>query len=388
MFKILSRIPSRVILRSKMVISVEFPQKSHYSGQRAVALRSRKPKSTAREAQFFVDSKKVRAIGGKGGDGCISLLQIWANDRAGPDGGDGGNGGHVIFQASHEIRDLQAVGSVVRAADGENGQNKDCHGKCADHTIIQVPLGTIFRDESGRIVGDLGREGLMFIAARGGAGGKGNHFFVSDTIQAPRVCQYGAEGENIPYLVEVQSIAHIGLLGMPNAGKSTLLRAITRAKPKVAPYPFTTLKPHLGMVHYDDYVQIAIADLPGLIPGSHKNRGLGIQFLKHVERCNTLLFILDVSAVEPWKHFEQLQYELSQFNKALMKRTQIIVANKIDLPESVENLRELRRRVNVPILEISAKNGTNLNTLLSKIRQIYDDATAAKEAGQEEVKAK
>lgn len=331
------------------------------------------------QVQHFVDAKRVRAIGGKGGDGCISFLQLWSNDRAGPDGGDGGNGGHVIFQAFPGVRDLQSVGSVVRGEDGENGQNKDCHGKCADHTIVKVPLGTIFRDPSGRIVGDLGREGVMFVAARGGAGGKGNHFFVSDTIQSPKVCQYGAEGENLAYFVEVQSIAHIGLLGMPNAGKSTLLRAITRARPKVAPYPFTTLKPHLGIVHYDDYVQIAIADLPGLIPGSHRNRGLGIQFLKHVERCSTLLFILDVSSEQPWTHFEQLQFELQQFNPALLERTQIIVANKIDLPESEENLRLLRQRVKVPILEISAKNGTNLNTLLSKIREIYDDVTAAKE---------
>ncbi|XP_059622732.1 mitochondrial ribosome-associated GTPase 2 [Phlebotomus argentipes] len=374
MLKLISRLSSRSLLKRSTVISVEITQKSHLSDKRPAALRSRKAKSSTKEVQYFVDAKRVRAIGGKGGDGCISFLQLWANDKAGPDGGDGGNGGHVIFQASIGVRDLQNVGSVVTGESGENGRNKDCHGECAKHTIVPVPLGTIFRDLSGQIVGDLGREGLMFIGARGGAGGKGNHFFISDTIQAPKVCQYGAEGENISYQVEVQSIAHIGLLGMPNAGKSTLLRAITRARPKVAPYPFTTLKPHLGIVHYDDYVQIAIADLPGLIPGSHRNRGLGIQFLKHVERCNTLLFILDVSVVEPWQHFEQLQFELSQFNPDLLKRTQIIVANKIDLPESEENLKLLRQRVKVPILEISAKNGTNLNTLLSKIREIYDAA--------------
>ncbi|GAB0093949.1 mitochondrial ribosome-associated GTPase 2 [Sergentomyia squamirostris] len=376
MIRILTKLPTKEFLRKTATVTVEFSQKLLFSEHRAVALRSKKPKSSTKEVQHFVDAKRVRTIGGKGGDGCISFLQLWANDKAGPDGGDGGNGGHVIFQATTSVRDLQKVPSVVRGENGENGMNKDCHGKCAEHTIVKVPLGTIFRDLAGSIVGDLGREGLMFVGARGGAGGRGNHFFISDTIQSPQVCQYGAEGESLSYLVEVQSIAHIGLLGMPNAGKSTLLRAITRARPKVAPYPFTTLKPHLGIVHYDDYVQIAIADLPGLIPGSHRNRGLGIQFLKHVERCSTLLFIVDVSANEPWTHFEQLQFELSQFNEALLDRTQIIVANKIDLPESEENLRILRDRVKVPILEISAKHGTNLNNLLTRIREIYDSVAA------------
>lgn len=165
-------------------------------------------------------------------------------------------------------------------------------------------------------------------------------------------------------------------IGLPNAGKSTLLRAITRAKPKVAAYPFTTLKPHLGMVEYDDYVQISIADLPGLIPGSHLNKGLGIQFLKHAERCAALMFILDASAAEPWTHFEQLQYEISQFSEELAFRPQIIVANKIDRPEAAANLVELRRRFEVersiPVVEISAKIGTNVAQLLGKVRTIYD----------------
>lgn len=161
-------------------------------------------------------------------------------------------------------------------------------------------------------------------------------------------------------------------IGLPNAGKSTLLRAITRAKPKVAPYAFTTLQPQLGMVHYDDYEQISIADLPGLIPGSHQNRGLGIQFLKHAERCKALLFIVDVSCEEPWNHFETLKFELAQFSEELANRPQIIVANKIDLPAADENLEELREMYDIPIIPISAKMGTNINTLLSDIRKLYD----------------
>lgn len=163
-------------------------------------------------------------------------------------------------------------------------------------------------------------------------------------------------------------------IGLPNAGKSTLLRAITRAKPKVAPYAFTTLKPHLGIVEYDDYVQISIADLPGLIPGSHQNKGLGIQFLKHAERCAALLFIVDASAAEPWTHYESLKYELQQFSPELAGRPQIIVANKIDLKgTSVDNVEELRRRYpKIHIMSISAKIGTNVTGLLHDVRQLYD----------------
>lgn len=234
---------------------------------------------------------------------------------------------------------------------------------------------------------------MMFVAARGGAGGKGNHFFVSNAEQAPQICEYGANGEDIAYVTELRSMANLGLvsfivlripyfiysfiilfqIGLPNAGKSTLLRAITRARPKVAPYAFTTLQPHLGIVHYDDYEQISIADLPGLIPGSHQNKGLGIQFLKHAERCAALLFIIDLSCEEPWKHFETLKFELSQFSEELVNRPQIIVANKIDVPEAQENLKTLKEMYDIPIVPISAKMGTNLNTLLADIRKLYDD---------------
>lgn len=162
-------------------------------------------------------------------------------------------------------------------------------------------------------------------------------------------------------------------IGLPNAGKSTLLRAITRARPRVAPYPFTTLQPHLGVVHYDDYEQISIADLPGLIPGSHLNKGLGIQFLKHAERCSVLLFIIDLSCEEPWNHFEQLRHEISMFSEELLTRPQVIVGNKIDVPEALMNLESMKEIYpEIPIVSISAKMGTNLSDLLSNIRRIYD----------------
>ncbi|CAG9822980.1 unnamed protein product [Phaedon cochleariae] len=344
-----------------------------YSQRVPQALRSKKPKSIRNTVQNFVDFKQLRALGGTGGDGCISFLSLFCNEFAGPDGGDGGNGGHVIFQSSHDIKDLNHVPTLVRALDGEKGYNKECHGKNAEHNVVPVPIGTIIKNADGKIVGDLSNEGLMFVAARGGAGGKGNRFFISDTEQAPKVCEFGAPGEDLEYTIEIKSMAHVGLIGLPNAGKSTLLRAISRARPKVAPYPFTTLKPHLGMVQYDDYEQIAVADLPGLIPDSHKNKGLGIQFLKHAERCMALLYIIDMSLPEPWLHLSTLQYELSQFSESLKHRPQIVIGNKVDLPEAKGKIEQMREHTHLPIIAISAKLGTNVAELLREIRVIYDE---------------
>ncbi|XP_054284353.1 mitochondrial ribosome-associated GTPase 2 [Macrosteles quadrilineatus] len=344
-----------------------------------VPLRSRKPKSKSHVVQSFDDMKAVRVVGGKGGDGCISFLQLWANEKAGPDGGDGGNGGHVVFMATHNVASLNHVRPILSGSSGEDGHNKDCHGKNANHTIIEVPIGTIIKDKNLRVVGDLDKEGAMFIAARGGAGGRGNAFFCSDTLQVPNIAQYGANGESLSYIVELRSMAHFGLLGMPNAGKSTLLQAISRARPKIAPYPFTTLKPHLGMVQYSDYEQIAVADLPGLIEGSHRNRGLGISFLRHVERCTALILLVDVSGAEPWEDVAVLRQELSYFSQELATRPQLLVANKIDVPGAEENLVALKEKLqDETILSLSAKMGTNVLALLKILRSIYDDSLKKK----------
>nr|XP_026498872.1 mitochondrial ribosome-associated GTPase 2 [Vanessa tameamea] len=339
------------------------------------ALRSLKSKSTRNNPQYYVDSCRVRTVGGNGGDGCVSFLSAWCKEHAGPDGGDGGHGGHVIFQATHSKKSLNHCNSVIQAKHGDKGTRKDCNGKNAQHIVVQVPLGTIIKDSTGCVVGDLEEEGTMFVAARGGAGGRGNKFFLTDTEQAPMVAEFGAIGETYQYTLEVRSMAHLGLIGFPNAGKSTLLRAITRARPTVAPYPFTTLRPHIGMVPYDDYEQVAIADLPGLIPGSHKNYGLGIQFLQHVERCRGLVFLLDGSA-QPAEQYATLTRELALYSSALAARPRAVVVNKVDLPGGRGAFERMSRR-GERVIGISAKTGANLEEFLRVVRSMYDaDAVA------------
>lgn len=298
----------------------------------AQPLRKLRRKSDCLKVKPMVDVKKIRAIGGKGGDGCISFLRLWVNDKAGPDGGDGGHGGHVLIEASTNVNSLEHVNVLLKGANGEKGHNKDCHGKNAKHTIIQVPVGTVVKSEN-TILSDLDKPGCMFVLARGGAGGKGNHFFTSDSLQAPLIAECGAPGEDNSYELEIKSVANFGLIGLPNAGKSTLLQAISRAKPVVAPYPFTTLKPYLGIVEYSDYEKISVADLPGLIEDSHKGRGLGLQFLRHAERCTCLVIVLDATN-EPLDALKLLQKELVTFSRNLAEKEQLVVINKIDLLES------------------------------------------------------
>ena len=321
---------------------------------------------------YFADTKTVRTVGGKGGSGCISFLQLWCNERAGPDGGDGGNGGHIIFEASKDVKNLNHISSSIYGEDGQCGRPKECNGKNANHTVVKVPVGTVIRNKQGFIIGDLDRERLMFVASRGGVGGKGNRFFTTEKQNSPRVCEHGPPGEDMVYILEMRSMADIGLIGFPNAGKSTLLNAISRARSKVAPYAFSTLHPHIGMVQYSDYFQLAIADMPGIIPGAHCSKGLGLQFLKHVERCSALVYVLDASAEAPWLHYESLVYELKKFNKMLAKYPKIVVANKIDHENAKKNLVELKRRVDENILAISAQDGTNLESFLYNLRLIYE----------------
>ena len=266
-----------------------------------IPLRAVKGKSTLNSVRHFVDWKAVTVCGGDGGDGSLSLCSLYANEFAGPDGGDGGCGGHVIFTANPAYRDLSHVKGTLIAARGGAGKARKQEGKDARHLVIQVPVGTVLRNLDEAMIADLDREGISFIAAKGGAGGKGNTYFKSSTRRKPEIAEVGGKGEVLEYTLELRTMADVGLIGFPNAGKSTLLTAISRARPKVAAYPFTTLNPHIGMVQYSDLTQLAVADLPGLLPGAHKNHGLGIAFLRHIQRCSLLLYVLDMGEDEPWR---------------------------------------------------------------------------------------
>jgi len=325
------------------------------------------------QARYFIDFKRIRASGGSGGNGCRSFMHLFANEFAGPDGGDGGNGGDVLFEADNNLTSLNGVKPLYSGENGARGRSRHCFGRNARPTVIKVPIGTFFRNEEGQIIADLKNSGDVFVAARGGLGGKGNHFFMTNDNKAPTEWQEGSKGEEKLMYAELRIIAHIGMVGFPNVGKSTLLRSISRARPKVAEYPFTTLYPHVGVIEYKDYEQVFVADIPGLIPGAHLNRGLGCSFLRHIERCGCLLYVIDLSATEPWTQLDTLRYELEQYQPGLSGRPHIIVANKLDLPTSARNLEELRARFQDScLIALSAKEKTNVDALIKQLRVMYD----------------
>ncbi|KAK3799136.1 hypothetical protein RRG08_051411 [Elysia crispata] len=358
-----------------------------------------------RKKGHFVDYVEVEVCGGKGGNGMLSFLSLPHREWAGPDGGDGGHGGHVIFQVSHNIKSLSHLRRLEKADSGVNGKTKQRHGKNAEHRFIEVPKGTVIKTENGSFLASLDKEGDIFIAARGGAGGKGNHFFLSNENRAPAVAEVGAEGQVRVVKIELKTMAHFGLIGFPNAGKSTLLRAISRARPAVSAYPFTTLNPHVGMVLYDDHEQIAVADIPGLIPGAHLNKGLGMDFLRHIERCLCLVYVLDLglgsqigeqqqqleispsSSPTPFDQLTKLRYELEQYQPGLSRRPSLLLANKVDLPGAERKVEELQAKLKeergkdkledqhrsiLKVYGVSAKRAIGIDELLHELRVIYD----------------
>ena len=348
---------------------------SNVKEETVVPLRSVKGKSDTNPVRKFVDCVEVEVLGGKGGDGRISFLSLFAVEFAGPDGGDGGHGGHVIFRASDRVRDLSHLKRKIQARFGTPGGNKKMHGKDAEHLYVDVPTGTLIRNREGHLVGDLDIAGSCFLAARGGSGGKGNAHFKTSVRQSPEIAEVGAEGENFAFTLELRTMADIGLIGFPNAGKSTLLTAISRARPKIASYPFTTLNPHLGIVFFSDLSQLAVADLPGIIAGAHRNHGLGIDFLRHIQRCSVLVYVLDLGQDNPLEQLEQLQYELEMYQTGLSSRPAAVLANKIDLEDSQEKLEHLRRALSdsqLEIIPVSGRTGLNLSTMLVNIKSLHD----------------
>ncbi|XP_038579645.1 mitochondrial ribosome-associated GTPase 2 [Micropterus salmoides] len=319
----------------------------------------------------FVDHRRVKLVAGSGGKGACSFHSEPRKEWGGPDGGNGGDGGNIIIKADRFVKSLAQVVPVYKGEDGKSGGNKNCYGRNGSPTYICVPLGTLVK-EQGTTVVDLSEHGQEYLAVFGGAGGKGNRFFLTNENRAPMTATPGIEGQERVLQLELRTMAHAGLVGFPNAGKSSLLRAISNARPAVAAYPFTTLNPHVGIVKYRDHEQVAVADIPGIIRGAHLNRGLGISFLRHIERCRFLLFVLDLSTPEPWNQLQHLHYELDQYEPGLSQRPQAIIANKMDLLEASEKLETLRSLVTQRVIPVSALTGQNTEELILHLRELYD----------------
>lgn len=323
---------------------------------------------------MFVDRIKISAQAGDGGRGSVSFRREKFVPKGGPDGGDGGRGGDVVLRADPHTDNLSALfyEPIAKAKSGGHGQGKKMHGRSAPRKVVKVPVGTIVypgdgKNETIHSVADLVRPNEEFVLCRGGAGGKGNVHFKSSRNRAPRQYTEGEEGERGDFLLELRTIADAGLVGYPNAGKSTLLRKISAARPKVASYPFTTLHPIVGVVELDDYHRATVADIPGLIEGAHRNVGLGHDFLRHITRCKILLFVIDTAGSEgrhPIEDLQSLRREVDLFDARLSQRPWYVVANKMDLAGAAERLEEIRARFpNVEAVAVSAAEEEGIDRL-------------------------
>ncbi|KAJ8257183.1 hypothetical protein GJAV_G00182800 [Gymnothorax javanicus] len=334
-------------------------------------IRRKKDLSEKKLTRYFVDQRTVKLVAGSGGKGACTFHSEPRKEWGGPDGGNGGDGGNIVIKVDRQVKSLSLLAPVYRGKDGERGGSKNCFGRNAATTYIQVPVGTVLK-EYGKTVTELTHHNQEYVAVYGGAGGKGNRFFLSNENRAPLETSPAEQGQQRVLDLELRTMAHAGMVGFPNAGKSSLLRAISNARPAVAPYPFTTLNPHVGVVRYQDHVQVAVADIPGIIRGAHLNRGLGVAFLRHIERCRCLLFVLDLSAAEPWEQLRALRYELQRYDPDLPRRPHAIVANKLDLPEARQSLAALRSHLTQPVIPVSALTGQNVEELILRLRQLYD----------------
>jgi len=332
---------------------------------------------------MFVDQVKVTLKAGKGGDGCVSFRRERGVPRGGPDGGRGGNGGSIFLTSTKSINSLAyfRYHPINKSKKGAHGEGGNRQGRSGQDLELRVPVGTVVREiDKEDILFDFLSPGLKYLAAKGGKGGRGNASFASSTQQAPRFRQEGQPGEEKDLVLELKLIADVGLVGFPNVGKSTLISRISAAKPVIADYPFTTLVPNLGVVDVDEFKSFVVADIPGLIEGAHMGHGLGIKFLKHVERTKMLVHIIDVSPYtqrDPVEDFFTVNKELEAFDSRLGKRAQIVVANKIDLLPGSEGrlgtLKQMAEQEGVPFFAISALRKTGLKELVDAMWRTLEE---------------
>ncbi len=339
---------------------------------------------------MFVDETEVTLKAGDGGNGCVSFRREKFLPKGGPNGGDGGKGGDVILLCDENVNDLTDYRFQAdwHAQNGEHGRGRDQYGKAGQDLVLKMPLGTVIIDtRTGRQVMELTESGQRVVLLRGGQGGLGNLHFKSSTNRAPRQSTPGTPGEYGRYQLVLKTIADIGLVGFPNAGKSSLTNAITHARPKMAPYPFTTLHVNVGVIEYpENYGRLVMADIPGLIEGASENRGLGHQFLRHIERCRLLLFILDMAGVDgrdPLDDYKHLLEELGLYNEALLEKPRLIAANKMDEPAAVENLKRFKRKHRkFKVVPISCLAGEGLDVLKQAIWESVQANRANAEAAE------
>ena len=327
---------------------------------------------------MFVDEVEIRVEAGDGGDGCTAFRREKYIEMGGPYGGNGGHGADIIFKVDeglHTLLDLRYQ-KTIKGLKGENGRGKNQHGKGAQPLIVKVPQGTVVTElDTGFIIADLSRKDQEEVIARGGRGGRGNSAFKTQTNTCPDYSENGEEGENKNLKVEVKMLADVGLVGLPSVGKSTIISCVSRSKPKIAAYHFTTLNPNLGVCKASDGRSFVMADLPGLIEGASQGEGLGDKFLRHIERTKVIAHVIDMSGSEmrdPYEDYILINKELEAFNKKLIEKPMIIIANKMDLPEAKDNLEEFKKKVDCEIYEVSGATNTGLQIVVDRLADLID----------------
>jgi GTP-binding protein len=324
----------------------------------------------------FIDEAEIRVHAGDGGRGCVSFLREKYKPHGGPNGGDGGDGGDVVFAVDPGLTTLLdfKYQPLLKAGRGEHGRGKEQYGKRGADRVVRVPPGTIVRNaETGELIADLRAPHERAIVAHGGRGGRGNMHFATPTNQAPRYAQPGTPGEELLLHLELHLMADVGLIGHPNAGKSTLISKVSAARPRIADYPFTTLVPHLGVVRFDEEGSFVLADVPGLIEGAHRGLGLGHRFLRHLSRTSLLIHLIDVSGLggrDPMADYETINRELNAFDATLAAKPQIVVANKLDLAEARARFPDLQARLaarGIELRGISAATGEGVTALMREV---------------------
>ena len=328
---------------------------------------------------MFVDEVEIKVEAGKGGDGCTAFRREKFVEMGGPYGGNGGHGGDIIFKVDEGLSTLLDLRyqKTLKAPNGENGRGKNQHGKGAEALVVKVPLGTVVTDlDTGFVLADLSHKDQEEVIAKGGRGGRGNTAFKTQTNTAPDYSEKGEEGEHKTLKVEVKMLADVGLVGLPSVGKSTIISCISKSKPKIAAYHFTTLNPNLGVVRSSEGKSFVMADLPGLIEGASNGEGLGDKFLRHIERTKVIAHVIDMAGSEgrdPYEDYLLINKELEAFNEKLMKKPMIIIANKMDLPAAKDNLEKFKEKVDLKIFEVSAATNTGLQVVVDYLATMLDE---------------